>query len=60
MKLKGRHFEMVSDIQKELQAVLDNIKKNYFHRTSKAWKNDGITVYVPKENILKEMVAKIE
>jgi hypothetical protein len=23
-------------------------------------KNDGITVYIPKETILKEMVAKIE
>jgi hypothetical protein len=28
--------------------------------TSEAWKNYGITVYVPKELILKEMAAKIE
>jgi hypothetical protein len=31
MKLKGRHFEIVSDIQRELQAVLDSIKENDFH-----------------------------
>jgi hypothetical protein len=31
MKLKGRHFETVSDIQKELQAVHDSIKENDFH-----------------------------
>jgi hypothetical protein len=29
MRLKGQHFETVSDIQKELQAVLDSIKENY-------------------------------
>jgi hypothetical protein len=27
---------------------------------SKHGKNDGITVYIPKEAILKEMAAKIE
>jgi hypothetical protein len=31
MKLKGRRFETVSDIQRELQAVLDSIKENDFH-----------------------------
>jgi transposase len=31
IKLKGRCFETVSDIQKESQAVLDSIKKNNFH-----------------------------
>jgi hypothetical protein len=31
VKLKGRRFETVSDIQRELQAVLDSIKENYFH-----------------------------
>jgi hypothetical protein len=30
MKLKGRHFETVSDIQRESQAVLDSIKENDF------------------------------
>jgi hypothetical protein len=30
-KLKGRHFETVSDIQRALQAILDGIKENDFH-----------------------------
>jgi hypothetical protein len=38
MKLKGRHFETVSDIQGESQVVLDNIKQNYFHSAFEAWK----------------------
>jgi hypothetical protein len=32
-KLKGRRFEIASDIQWELQVVLDSIKENYFHGT---------------------------
>jgi hypothetical protein len=31
MKLKERSFEAVSDIQRELQALLDSIKENDFH-----------------------------
>jgi hypothetical protein len=31
MKLMGQRFETVSDIQRELQAVLDSIKENDFH-----------------------------
>jgi hypothetical protein len=51
----------VSEIRRESQAVLDTIKENYFHSAFEAWKkNDGVTVYVPKETILKEMAAKIE
>jgi hypothetical protein len=38
MKLKGRRFETVSDIQRESQAVLDSIKENYFHCAFDAWK----------------------
>jgi hypothetical protein len=49
----------MSDIQRELQAVLDSIKENDFHSAFEAW-GGGITVYVPKETILKEMAAKIE
>jgi hypothetical protein len=60
MKLKGRHFEIVSDIQRESQAVLNSIKENDFHSAFEAWKNDGVTVYIAKETILKEMAAKIE
>jgi histone-lysine N-methyltransferase SETMAR len=38
MKLKGRRFETVSDIQRESQSVLDSIKENYFHGAFVAWK----------------------
>jgi hypothetical protein len=37
MELKGRRFETVSDIQRELQAVLDSIKENDFHGVLEAW-----------------------
>jgi hypothetical protein len=38
MKLKGRRFETVSDIQRESQAVLDSIKENDFHSDFEVWK----------------------
>jgi hypothetical protein len=38
MKLKGRRFETVSDIQRESQAALDSIKGNHFHGVLEAWK----------------------
>jgi hypothetical protein len=38
MKLKERCFETVSDIQRELQAVLDSIKENDFHDAIEGWK----------------------
>jgi histone-lysine N-methyltransferase SETMAR len=38
MKLKGRRFETVSDIQRKLQVVLSSIKKNSFHGATEAWK----------------------
>jgi hypothetical protein len=59
MKLMGR-FETVSEIQRKSHAVLDGIKENDSHGVLKHGKKDGITVYVPKETILKEMAAKIE
>jgi hypothetical protein len=37
MKLKGRRFVTVSDIQRESQAVLDSIKENDFHGAFEAW-----------------------
>jgi hypothetical protein len=40
--------------------VLDSIKEHDFHGVSKRGKNDGITVYVPKETIFKEIATKIE
>jgi histone-lysine N-methyltransferase SETMAR len=36
MKLKGRRFETVSDIQRESQAALDSIKENDFHAAFEA------------------------
>jgi hypothetical protein len=39
MKLRGRRFETVSDILRELQAVLDSIKESDFHSVFEAWKN---------------------
>jgi hypothetical protein len=50
----------VSDIQRELQAVLNSIEEMTSTGLLKHGKNDGITVYVPKETILKETTAKIE
>jgi hypothetical protein len=38
MKLKGQRFETVSDIQRELQGVLNSIKENDFHVAFEAWK----------------------
>jgi hypothetical protein len=35
-KLKGRHFETVSDIQRDSQAVLNSIKENDFHSSFEA------------------------
>jgi hypothetical protein len=38
MKLKGRHFKTVPDIQRESQAVLDSIEENYFLGAFESWK----------------------
>jgi hypothetical protein len=38
MKLKGRRFETVSDIQRGSQAVLDSIEENDIHGAFEAWK----------------------
>jgi hypothetical protein len=45
---------MVSDIERESEVVLDSIKENDFHG-AKCGKNDRITLYIPKETILKDM-----
>lgn len=55
LKLKGWHFEILSDIRKEPQLALDSIKEHDFHGDFEAWKNDGIAVYISKE-----MTTKIE
>jgi transposase len=38
MKLKGRRFQTVSDIQRESQAALDSIQDNDFRGAFEAWK----------------------
>jgi hypothetical protein len=50
---------MVSDVKRELQAVLDSIKENDFHADFGAWENNGITIYIPKDTIFQDMTAKI-
>jgi hypothetical protein len=40
-------------------AKTDRIKENDFHDAFEAWKKGWVTVYVPKETILKETAAKI-
>jgi flagellin-specific chaperone FliS len=45
MKLKGRRFETVSDILKELQAVLDSIKENDLHGAFEEWKKTMGSLY---------------
>jgi hypothetical protein len=37
MKQNGCHFETVSEIQRELQAVLDSMRKNDSHSAFEAW-----------------------
>jgi hypothetical protein len=37
MKVKGGRFEIVSDMQRESQAILDSIKENDFHGAIKVW-----------------------
>jgi hypothetical protein len=37
VKLKGIYFEVVSDIQRGFQAVLNSIEENYFHSAFEAW-----------------------
>jgi histone-lysine N-methyltransferase SETMAR len=38
MKLKGWRFETLSDIQRQLQAILDRIKEYNFHSACEVWK----------------------
>jgi hypothetical protein len=37
MKLKGRRFETLSDIQRESQAILNSTTENDFHGAFEAW-----------------------
>jgi hypothetical protein len=48
MKLKGQHFETVSDIQTKSQAEFDNIKENDFHGAFKHGKTMGSLYTFPR------------
>jgi hypothetical protein len=48
------------DIQRESQAVLNSIKENDFRGAFEVCEKDGITVYIAKETILKEIAATIK
>jgi hypothetical protein len=41
MKMRGRSFETVADIQRESQAVLNSNKESDFHGASEVWKKRG-------------------
>jgi hypothetical protein len=60
MKLKGRRFETVSDIQGIRKRYSTAFRKITSTVLLKRGKNDGIVVYVLQETILKEMETKIE
>jgi hypothetical protein len=60
IKLKGRYFETASDIKGNRKQYLTALRKMTFTVLLKCGKNDGITIYIPKETTLKEMAAKIE
>jgi histone-lysine N-methyltransferase SETMAR len=60
MKLKGRRFETVSDIQRESQAILDSIKENDFHGAFEERRKRRDRCVRNRDTILKEKVAKIE
>jgi hypothetical protein len=50
----------MSDIQRESQRYSTALRKMTSTVLLKCGKNSGITVYIAKETILKEMAAKIE
>jgi hypothetical protein len=61
MKLKGKHFETVSDIQTESPAVLDSIKENDFHGAFEVWEKQwNHCKHSQDEYFFKETAAKAE
>jgi hypothetical protein len=60
MKPKGRRFETVYDIQRELQAVLDSIKENDFQGTFEAWKKTvGLLYKFPRRLFRRRWQPKV-
>jgi hypothetical protein len=60
MKLKGRHFQTVFDIQRKSQAVLDSIKGHNFHGAFEAWKERWDRCIRSQRDYLKKMAAEID
>jgi hypothetical protein len=60
MKLKGRRFEIVSDIQRECKWYSTALRKMTSTVLLKHGKNNRIAVYIHRKIILKDMAAKIE
>jgi hypothetical protein len=63
MKLKGQHFETVSDIQRESQAVLYSTKESDFHGAFEAWKKNRWDHCICSQGdyfVLKKVTAEIE
>jgi hypothetical protein len=60
MKLKGQHFETVSDIQRYSKWYSTALRKMTSTVLAKHGKNNRITVYILKEPILKATAARIK
>jgi len=57
MKLKGRRFQTLEEIQAESQAVLNTLRKNDFQECFKSGSTAGIVVKPQKGTTLKVMLA---
>jgi hypothetical protein len=60
MKLKRQRFETSFALQRYSKQYSTALRKMTLVALLKYGKNDGITIYVPKGTILKEMANKIE
>ena len=57
MKLKGRRFQTLEEIQAESQVVLNTLRENDFQECFKNWQRRGIAVKPQKGTTLKVMPA---
>jgi len=57
MKLKGRRFQTLEEIQAEFQAVLNTLRENDFQECSKSDSAAGMIVKLQKGTTLKVMPA---
>lgn len=56
LKLKRHCFDIIQEIKKECQAVLDSLQGRDFTELLKGGRGAGINAYTPKETILKGIV----